>query len=138
MSDIPDWLVELAAQRDDEDSDDEGLLEWDFLRPGASIDEAAAAPDVEPITEPAAGFSEWMETSPEATAALDEDALIGTLRSEVEAHEEEVARLSPPPERARSGRLLPWQQFVLALLLLIDVIIIGLFLLVMFGRISFG
>ncbi len=137
MGDIPDWLVELAAQRDEGNEAEE--TEWDILR----------ADDTE---EPAAGSAEAdvaVEVSPEAveestatdTANLDEGALIDVLRSQVEA-DETAADVVPTSSGKRTGfhipGLLPWQQLVLAALLLLDIIVIGLLFLVMLGRMSIG
>ncbi len=138
MGDIPDWLVELAAQRDEED-DEADETEWDILR----------ADDTE---EPAAGSAEAdvpVEASPEVverdaamdTANLDEGALIDVLRSQVET-EEEAADVVSATSRKGIGLLipglLPWQQLVLAALLLLDIIVIGLLFLVMLGRMTIG
>jgi hypothetical protein len=142
MSDIPDWLVELAAQREEDDGEDEGMPEWDFLR--ADVD--APSESVEEVEELASGATgselpaESVAVAPVPAEDLDEDTLIHSLRSQVEEEEVEAARVVPSPER-RSFRipgLAPWQQLVLAVLLLLDVLVIGLLFLVMFGRLSFG
>ena len=142
MSDIPDWLVELAARRDDEDAEDEAASEWDFLQ---GEDDAAsdAPPDEGPVwadeTAPDAPFEEE-DAVPQAAADLDEGSLIQSLRSQVEDDEAEAALTLSAQEAAPSRflGLLPWQQFVLALLLLLDVAVIGLLFLVMLGKVSFG
>lgn len=126
MSDIPDWLVGLAAQRDDDEEDEIPAQEQE-LEPEPSawesreIERAEApvfAPDVDDEAE-----------------ALD---MMSALRSQVESEAEEQA--AAVPDRRTSGfripGLVPWQQFVLSVLLFMDIAVIGLLFLVMLGRIA--
>ena len=137
MSDVPDWLVELAAQGNDDDREDEERDDdaFDF----ASSEPLVYSPEPE---SPEAMFEET--PAPVETAAQDPETdadLMDALRSQVEADELEDAIEATKPKRSISLRLpglLPWQQFVLALLLLLDVIVIGLLFLVMLGRVSIG
>ena len=129
MSDIPDWLVELAAQRDDEDAEDDAASD-------VPPDEGSVWADETALDAP----FEDEDKVPQAPADLDEGSLIQSLRSQVEGDEAEAALTLSAQERAPSRflGLLPWQQFVLALLLLLDVAVIGLLFLVMLGKVSFG
>ena len=111
--DIPDWLRGLAPDMDDDD--------------------APIAPPV-PL----------MAEEPEEEAGLD---LMADLRSQMDGAEAviptaaELARPRPRRQPRPSGGvelgLRPWQQFVLSVLLFLDVTIIGLLFLVMLGRIAF-
>jgi len=138
MSDIPDWLVELAAQGSDDDQeaaerDDDDVFDFASSEP----------PVYTPEPEPAEAMFE-VTPAPVETAAqapVNDADLMDALRSQVEADELEDAIEAARPKRSISLRLpglLPWQQFVLALLLLLDVIVIGLLFLVMLGRVSIG
>ena len=140
MSDIPDWLVELAAQRDegdDENTEAEELEEpeWDFLRsepePQAPSAEIPVAPEVPTPADEVVDVP--------VTVDMDEGELIDVLRSQVEVDSEMTEAVEASPRRRlRIPGLLPWQQFVLALLLLLDIVVIGLLFLVMLGRMSIG
>lgn len=134
MSDIPDWLVELAAQGSDDDQEAED-------RDDDVLDFASSESPVHtPETEVAETMLEVASAPVEPPPETDADPM-DVLRSQVEADELEDA-LEPVKPRRRIGLrlpgLLPWQQFVLALLLLLDVIVIGLLFLVMLGRVSIG
>ena len=136
MSDIPDWLVELAAQGGDDDQEAEESDDDVF-------DFAPSEPLIyTPEPEPAEAMFEVTPEPVEPAQAPETDAeLMDALRSQVEADELEDAIEAAKPKRRISLRLpglLPWQQFVLALLLLLDVIVIGLLFLVMLGRVSIG
>jgi len=137
MSDIPDWLVELASQGSDDDQEAEQPDD-------DALDSASSEPLIyTPDPEPAKAMFEVIPASAEPEAPVPEtDAdLMDALRSQVEADELEDAVEAAKPKRGISLRLpglLPWQQFVLALLLLLDVIVIGLLFLVMLGRVSIG
>ena len=134
MSDVPDWLVELAAQGSDDDQ--EGAESDDDVFDFASSEPLVYTPEVEPAE------STFEVTPAPVVQAPETDAdLMDALRSQVEADELEDAIEATKPKRSISLRLpglLPWQQFVLALLLLLDVIVIGLLFLVMLGRVSIG
>ncbi len=133
MSDIPDWLVELAAQggQDEEEEtvngselpQDDFSESFDFV----SENELVVAPeDAAPLTE------EEQAEEPEAD-------LMAALRSQVEADVAQADAVAEKPGRSfglRLPGLLPWQQLVLAILLLLDVVVIGLLFLVMLGRVS--
>ena len=134
MSEIPDWLVELAAQQGDNDDAEDGESEWDFLQ---------VEPAEDSHQEPSFGqslFSEPPTASPvPASADVEEDDdLMADLRSQVESVEPEelpARRPSKSPLDYRVAGLRPWQQLVLSVLLFLDVGIIGLLFLVMMGRI---
>lgn len=147
MSDIPDWLIELAAQRDEDDEEDEEP-EWDFLRsepegedeqatmgatrPVAESTEAAAPTAVEEEEEFDEEFGSFEESQ------QDEDVM-EALRSQVEVDEAETlepAEAVDPLLNLTIRGLQPWQQLVLAVLVLLDVVVIGMMLLVMLGRVS--
>ena len=137
MSDIPDWLVELASPGSDDDQEAEE-------RDDDVFDFASSEPLIyTPEPEPAEAMFEVSPAPVEPAAQPPEtDAeLMDALRSQVEADELADAMDPAKPKRSISLRLpglLPWQQFVLALLLLLDVIVIGLLFLVMLGRVSIG
>ncbi len=137
MSDVPDWLVELAAQGSDDDQ--EGAESDDDAFDFASSEPLVYTPEPEPAE---AMFEVTPAPVVPAEQAPETDAdLMDALRSQVEADELEDAIEATKPKRSISLRLpglLPWQQFVLALLLLLDVIVIGLLFLVMLGRVSIG
>ncbi len=68
---------------------------------------------------------------------MDDDKLFEMVAEEEEAdssvEEQPVARGNPSPLMG----LRPWQRFVLALLLFLDVAVIGFLVLVMLGRMQF-
>ncbi len=138
MSDIPDWLVELAAQQDDDEEEEElETSEWDFMR--GDPQSAAAIP--EPVEElPEAQPSPDTDPRKDDGEADQEEDVMATLRTQVEM-DEAAAALDSRDVRDRPPRrifgLQPWQQLVLSILLLLDVVVIGLLLLAMLGRISF-
>jgi hypothetical protein len=137
MSDIPDWLVELASPESDDDQEAEE-------RDDDVFDFASSEPLIyTPEPEPAEAMFEVSPApvEPEAQSPETDAELMDALRSQVEADELADAVDLAKPKRSISLRLpglLPWQQFVLALLLLLDVIVIGLLFLVMLGRVSIG
>ncbi len=66
---------------------------------------------------------------------MDDDRLF-----EIVAEEEEGSLLDTPSEEMNSSPMMglrSWQRFVLALLLFLDVAVIGLLVLVMLGRMQF-
>jgi hypothetical protein len=133
MSDIPDWLVELAAQGSDDDQEEAETRDDDALDP-ASSESTVYMPEPDPA-------ESVFEVSPADPTPETDDDLMGALRSQMEADELEAELAPDKPKRRISLRLpglVPWQQFVLALLLLLDVIVIGLMFLVMLGRVSIG
>ncbi|MCJ7549831.1 MAG: hypothetical protein MUQ30_09140 [Anaerolineae bacterium] len=137
MSDVPDWLVELAAQGNDDDREDDERDDdvFDF----ASSEPLNFSPEPEPGETMFEATQAAVET--EAQAPETDADPMDALRSQVEAEDLEDGIGVAKPKRGLSLRLpglLPWQQFVLALLLLLDVIVIGLLFLVMLGRVSIG
>jgi len=134
MSDIPDWLVELAAQQD------EG---------GGEEQEGAESPELEDTFSQGTGPQTEVDASAETTLTLleeespsppEEKDLVQELRSQVVVDDtlavsEEAVVLSDHRGGVFIG-LQPWQQFVLALLLFLDVAVIGLLVLVMLGRVA--
>ncbi len=166
MSDIPDWLVELAAQRDDAedtattsedasaDADEVAVgdvqSEWDFLRPSPAVTAAEASATKGSVESPVVEESDDWDAfvrgaSPAPAEATAEEAgkgeIIEVLRSQVESTEATLQRDAAMPA-VSAGRgiagLLLWQQAVLAILLLLDVAVIGFLFLVMLGKISIG
>jgi hypothetical protein len=142
MSEIPDWLVELASQQG-EDDDAEEESEWDFLRAEPAVDSHAAAPVVQsPLSEPAARqqaptIPQWQ--APAVADDAEDDDLMAALRTQAERVE---AVQAPESRRTKSALdfrvagLQPWQQLVLAILVFLDAGIIGLLFLVMLGRVA--
>ncbi|MBN1249753.1 MAG: hypothetical protein JXC32_18970 [Anaerolineae bacterium] len=132
MSDIPDWLVELAAQGGP-DEEEEGAESAPEPVESESSDAFTFAPEPQTVVEPLA-------VAPETDEDESAQDLMETLRNQVEAEEaEEEAATAEKPSRSFSLRLpglLPWQQLVLTVLFLLDVIVIGLLILVMLGRVS--
>lgn len=106
MSDDMDWLSELVTGSEDEAADESP---------------PEAVPEV--IT---------FEPSP----SEEELDLVDDLRSEMAADEEEQAAVENTPRPVRTfGGLRPWQLFFLSVLLFLDIVVIGLLVLVMLGRI---
>ena len=144
MSDIPDWLRELASESDEEDS-----LE-DDAQPESDADELTVvedtAPEVEVSPEEGGGeaeisVSESADEIQPTPREPDDLELMEQLRSQVDSGQEEESE-SPSPGPSFSlddvliGGLEPVQQFVLAVLLFLDILVIGLLFLVILGRIS--
>lgn len=130
MSDIPDWLVELASQGSDDDQEVE-----------ESDDPLAFLSSEAPVYEPEPQSEEPPYEVTPAVEAEDDADLMTALREQVEVDELDDAFEPAESKRRFNLRLpglLPWQQFVLALLLFLDVVAIGLLFLVMLGRISIG
>jgi hypothetical protein len=134
MSEIPDWLVELAAHQGEEDDDDES--EWDFLQAEPAEDSYSASNSAQSsFSEPAMPFQ---ALSAAEAAAQEDDDLMADLRSQVEIVEPEEAPAAKSTKSAldyRVAGLRPWQQLVLSVLVFLDVGIIGLLFLVMLERI---
>jgi hypothetical protein len=133
MSEIPDWLVELAAQQGEE-SDADAESEWDFLRAEPAVDTSASSAAEATFREPA-----LLAEVPVLAADASSGDLVADLRSQVEDEEPEEEWASRPAKSMldfRLAGLLPWQQLVLAVLLFFDISIIGLLFLVMLGRIA--
>jgi hypothetical protein len=136
MSDIPDWLRELADESDQEDMlDDESSVLEDSDTSTADADSASVAQDPSPGDVMSAEFSQPQSEEP------DELDLMDQLRSQVDAEEEDAVEPSSPAtsfslDDVLIGGLEPIQQFVLAVLLFLDVLVIGLLFLVMLGRIA--
>jgi hypothetical protein len=134
VSEIPDWLVELAAQQGDNDEEEAGESEWDFFqvepaensRPEPSVEQRSFSESAAPPQAPV--FADMAE----------DDDPMANLRSQVESVEPEelpVRRTTKSALDYRVAGLRPWQQLVLSVLLFLDVGIIGLLFLVMLGRI---
>ena len=140
MSDIPDWLRELAAESDQEDMlGDESAVEEDTDPSPSDADSAPAAHG--PSSSRDVMRDESSEASQPQSEEPDELDLMDQLRSQVDAEEEDAAEPSSPApsfslDDVLIGGLEPVQQFVLAVLLFLDVLVIGLLFLVMLGRIA--
>lgn len=108
MSDDMDWLSELVTG-----GDDEPVEESPF--------------EVTPVADP-------FESEPPAPEP--ELDMVDDLRGEMAAEEEAAEIAAEKPRSRRSfGGLKPGQLFFLSVLLFLDVIVIGLLVLVMTGRI---
>jgi hypothetical protein len=135
VSEIPDWLVELAAQQGDNDEEEAGESEWDFFQ---------VEPAENSRPEPSFGQSPFSESAAPSQAPVvvdvaEDDDLMANLRSQVESVEPEelpARRTTKSALDYRIAGLRPWQQLVLSVLLFLDVGIIGLLFLVMLGRIA--
>lgn len=134
MSDIPDWLVELAAQQGEggeEEQGQEGQEDTAF--------EDALSAEAETQTDVLPDVAALTPLEDEGSSPPEETDLVQELRSQVAvegplAASEEVGAFSDRHRGVLVG-LQPWQQFVLALLLFLDVAVIGLLILVMLGRV---
>lgn len=142
MSDIPDWLVELAAQGDlDDDEASESASELQASESSAvSLQDSGSEAQVFGDTDI---FSQSTEDVDVAADEVEDDAtqdLMVTLRNQVAAGAaEEGVKVEDASARSFSLRipgLLPWQQLVLTVLLFLDVVVIGLLILVMAGRVA--
>jgi hypothetical protein len=132
MSDIPDWLMELAAQQEDDDEDSGPAQAPEPAEPSWESREIGSA-GTRPRPEERAAVSE-SDASGDDDASLD---MMSALRNQVEIDQEEEAASE---QRARDSRfripgLVPWQQFVLSVLLFMDIAVIGMLFLVMLGRV---
>jgi hypothetical protein len=139
MSDIPDWLRELADESEYEEPL-EGDLSADDVRTEPVVGEASVDA-VDRASEPEVTPSEPQAEIQSQASDQDDLELMEELRSQVDAEEDEDTD-SPSPGLSFSlddvliGGLEPVQQFVLAVLLFLDVLVIGLLFLVMLGRIA--
>jgi hypothetical protein len=135
MSDIPDWLVDLAAQRDDDDEDELPAQEPEPEAPPAWESREIGLTDAQAPLRP----GERAGVGGRADVDDDEDLdVMSALRSQVES-EEEAAREAEREKRSFDFSvpgLVPWQQFVLSILLFMDIAVIGLLFLVMLGRVA--
>ena len=134
MSDIPDWLVELAAQGGQDEEDSEATTGAEDTIEAEAADSFMFATEPERLVEP----EEVTPSAEESEEGAPED-LMESLRSQMEAEaalediEEEEDRSSI---NLRIPGLLAWQQLVLTVLLFLDVVVIGLLFLVMTGRVA--
>ena len=134
MGEIPDWLIELAENADNEESEEitEQLTEQANveLQP-ESIDQQTEEIvfDQQPQPTPVSGFLE------EPVDLMDE------LRSQVEPLPEEIhpEDTGTPKRRKRVTfmGMVPWQLAVLSIMLFLNIAIIGLLFLTILGRIAF-
>lgn len=135
MSDIPDWLVELAAQRN-QDADEEEAEQDLMPEPEAFVD---AEPDsLDPVE---ALRSQVDDTPAEEEPELTRRGFLGLGARPAAAGESAALAVAPAKQSAaaaprRVAGLLPWQQLILAVLLFLDVVVIGLLFLVMLGRVA--
>jgi hypothetical protein len=124
MGEIPDWLIELADNAENEDSQEDPREETVII-PEQSFE---PLPEVQPIQQAESGFLE------EPVALMDE------LRSQVEPLTDEEEVDGPPSEKLQKpitfAGMVPWQLAILSILLFLDIAIIGLLFLLMLGRIS--
>ena len=119
--DMPDWLAGLVSAPEDEDDDQ--LLAATVQPQASAVQPQVAAPQPQTAV-------------PQPQIVFEDGDLMADLRSQV-AVEEEPA-LAPPARQTRSRYvfgLLPWQIFFLAVLMFLDVAVIGLLFLVMLGRV---
>lgn len=138
--DVPDWLRDLRP-RDDDDLSALGRV------PAAPV----AAP-VAPPEQPSAYPSAVQELFPQPEPTLEESLLAGYQDDYDDLDEpkgkkvRKVDTAKPAssqkrPARRKSGQgaflgLSPWQRFILALFLFMDIAIVGLLFLAMTGRIA--
>jgi|GEM_PF-1058375 len=120
MSDeMPDWLADLVSTSEDE-GDDQPLVA--SVRPQAIVEQPQVA-----ILQPE------IEAIPEVVLETEEE-MMDSLRSQVAQ-----ADVVPPPPVKRSARLvlgmLPWQVFFLSVLMFLNVLVIGMLFLLIFGRV---
>ncbi|MGC9396401.1 MAG: hypothetical protein ACP5J4_16270 [Anaerolineae bacterium] len=119
--DMPDWLAGLVSAPEDEDDDQ--------LLAAAVQPEASSAQPQVAASQPQAAVAQSQIT-------FEDEDLMADLRSQVAAEEEPTP--APSTRQARSRYvfgLLPWQVFFLAVLMFLDVAVIGLLFLVMLGRV---
>lgn len=139
MSDIPDWLRELAAESDQEDALGGERPTGDEGDEPADVDRSTEPADGPPVVEVTPASAPHDEVRPQPNDQDDLD-LMEQLRSQVDVEEEESESSPPRPSLSLDdiliGGLEPVQQFVLAVLLFLDVLVIGLLFLVMLGRIG--
>jgi hypothetical protein len=137
MSEIPDWLRELATESDQEEFP-EGGLSGDAEDTPVPDDSNASAesPSAVEVT-PSSASEETRTQSSDSEGDLD---LMEQLRNQVDSEEEESEPSSPALSFSLDNVIIeglePVQQFVLAVLLFLDVLVIGLLFLVMLGRIA--
>ncbi|MFN2110866.1 MAG: hypothetical protein ACK2UI_14520 [Anaerolineae bacterium] len=119
-NDMPDWLAGLVS--DPEDEDDDQLL-------------ADAMPQMRPVEPQAAAPQAQAAVTQPPVITFEDDDMMADLRSQVAAEE------LPPEPSAKQTRsrymfgLLPWQIFFLAVMMFLDVAVIGMLFLVMLGRV---
>ena len=132
MGEIPDWLIELAENAENEDTEQirEELTESLADQPTESLPEQPTEIAIEsPLTQvPDSGFLE------EPVALMDE------LRSQVEPQFAEELQDEPPAERLKKpisfAGMVPWQLAILSIMIFLDIAIVGLLFLAILGRIS--
>ena len=119
-NDMPDWLAGLVS--DPEDEDDDQLL-------------ADAMPQMRPVEPQAAAPQAQAAVTQPPVITFEDDDMMADLRSQVAAEE------LPPETSAKQTRsrymfgLLPWQIFFLAVMMFLDVAVIGMLFLLMLGRV---
>ncbi len=139
MSDIPDWLRELATESDQDESLEGGVSGEEGADETVAPDDSTAYVTGSSVAEVTPSEASE-EIQPQSTDRDDLD-LMEQLRSQVDSEEEERSESSSPALSFSLDDVLiegldPVQQFVLAVLLFLDVLVIGLLFLVMLGRIS--
>ncbi|MBN2390092.1 MAG: hypothetical protein JXR84_05190 [Anaerolineae bacterium] len=119
-NDMPDWLAGLVSAPEDEDDDQ--LL-------------AAAMPQMRAVEPHVTAPQPQAAVAQSPVIAFEDEDMMADLRSQVAVEE-------PPPEplakKTRSRYvfgLLPWQIFFLAVMMFLDVAVIGMLFLVMLGRV---
>ena len=124
MGEIPDWLIELAENADNEEGEKLPEEVTEIL----TNQQTGALPESQPSQLPESGFLE------EPVTLMDE------LRSQVEPLPEEELKHEPtfdqPKKSVSFAGMVPWQLAVLSILLFLDIVVIGLLFLIMLGRIA--
>jgi len=110
--DMPDWLAGLVSAPEDEDDD-----------------QLLAA-----VVEPQASAVQPQASVAQPQVAFEDEDLMADLRSQVAVEEDPAPAARQTRSRHVFG-LLPWQIFFLAVLMFLDVAVIGFLFLVMLGRV---
>ena len=123
FADVPDWLKELQ-----EPPSTEELL-------GESTDQPIGMDEMPFDLQPEEPF---VEQEVEAEEEVEERGVLDSLREQAIDELEELDRMEQQPKGGLAGILLglsPMQRFALALLLFLDVVLLGCMCLVMTGRV---
>lgn len=132
-SDMPDWLRDLSRGVENAE------------------DNMPAEPEPEPEIDPLADLRSQMNEEPESAASMpaadsrhrgeSKREVVNSLIERLGSDKPESRRAGSRSQSSRSRRgamgLLPWQSFVLSVLLFFDIAFVGMLFLVMLGRVVF-